>query len=86
MAGEPDGTAKAIVRTPELLQAERDIAVARERVSQSVMALRDAVAKRTDWREWVRRHPNWFMAGAFALGVLWGRRSGRARSRRTDNE
>ena len=76
MAGETD----SIARSPELLQAERDIAIARERVSQSVLALRDAVAKRTDWREWVRSHPGLFMAGAFALGVLWGHRSGRRTS------
>jgi hypothetical protein len=87
MAGETNGTAKAILRTPELLQAERNIELARERVSQSVMALRDAVAKQTDWREWVRRYPGLFVAGAFTVGLLWGRRSGRsARSRRMDNE
>lgn len=68
---------KAIARSPELLRAERDIALARERVSQSVMALRDAVAKQTDWREWVRTHPGLFVAGAFALGLLLGSRSSR---------
>jgi hypothetical protein len=60
-----------------LARAERDIELARERVSQSVLALRDAVAKQTDWRQWVRRHPGWFMAAAFTVGVLWGRRSSR---------
>jgi hypothetical protein len=80
MAGETDGATKAVIRNPELLQAERDIALARERVSQSVMALRDAVVKQTDWREWVRRNPGLFMAAAFTVGVLWGRRSGRRRA------
>ena len=80
MAGETDETTKAVARDPELLEAEREIALTRERVSQSVMALRDAVVKQTDWRQWVRRHPGWFMAAAFTVGVLWGRRSGRSRA------
>jgi hypothetical protein len=73
--------AKMVARSPELLRAERDIALARERVSQSVIALRDAVAKQTDWREWVRSYPGLFVAGAFALGLLWGSRSGRRPAR-----
>ena len=76
-----DGEMKTIARTPELLRAERDIALARERVSQSVLALRDAVAKQTDWHEWVRRYPGLFIAGAFTLGLLWGSRSVRRPAR-----
>lgn len=72
---------KATARSPELVRAERDIALARERVSQSVLALRDAVAKQTDWREWVRRNPGLFMAGAFTLGLLWGSRPSRRPAR-----
>jgi hypothetical protein len=67
----------ATMRSPELIEAEQEIARTRERVSQSVLALRQAVARETDWREWVRRRPLLFMAGAFALGVIWGRRTGR---------
>ncbi len=78
MAGDGEMT-KSIARSPELVRAVRDIALARERVSQSVLALRDAVAKQTDWREWVRRHPGLFVAGPFALGLLWGSRSTRRR-------
>lgn len=66
-------------RSPELVQAEAEIARTRERVSQSVMALRQAVAKRTDWREWVRRRPGLFIGAAFGLGVILGHRSGAAR-------
>ena len=80
MPGDGDMT-KSITRSPELVRAERDIALARERVSQSVLALRDAVAKQTDWREWVRRNPGLFIAGAFTLGLLWGSRSGRRPAR-----
>ncbi len=85
MAGDTDMT-KMIARSPELVRAERDIALARERVSQSVLALRDAVARQTDWREWVRRNPGLFMAGAFTLGLLWGARSGRRSARRGQND
>lgn len=77
MAQNTDMTTKAITRSPELVRAERDIALARERVSNSVMALRDAVAKQTDWREWVRGNPALCMAAAFTLGLLWGSRSRR---------
>lgn len=72
---------KAMARSPELVRAERDIALARERVSRSVLALRDAVAKQTDWREWVRRNPGLFIAGAFTLGLLWGSRPRRRPAR-----
>jgi hypothetical protein len=81
MPGDTDMTTKAITRNPELVRAERDIALARERVSQSVLALRDAVAKQTDWREWIRRNPGLFMAVGFTLGLLWGTRSSRRSAR-----
>ena len=71
-------------RSPELEQAEAEIARTRERVSQSVMALRQAMVKRTDWREWVRRRPGLFMAAAFTVGWLWGHRIGRGKSRRRE--
>jgi hypothetical protein len=61
-------------RSPELAQAEADVERARERVAASVMALRNEVVRRVDWREWVRQRPAAFVAGAFILGFLWGRR------------
>jgi len=67
-----------IGRSPELARAEADVERARERVAQSVMALRNEVVRRTDWREWIRRHPAAFLAGAFTLGFLWGHRRGAA--------
>jgi hypothetical protein len=66
-------------RSPELAQAEADVERARERVTASVMALRNEVARRTDWREWVRRRPGAVLAGAFVLGFLLGRRRLRRR-------
>jgi len=74
----PTDTKTATARSPELAQAEADVERARERVAQSVMALRNEVVRRTDWREWIRRHPAAFLAGAFTLGFLWGHRRGAA--------
>jgi hypothetical protein len=62
-------------RDPQLAQAEADVERARERVAQSVLALRNEVARRTDWREWFRGRPVTFLAAAFALGFLVGRQS-----------
>ena len=77
MVENADSPAGTLVRPAEVLQAEREIERTRARVSQSVMALREAVAKRTDWREWVRERPTLFVMGAFALGMLWGLRAAR---------
>ena len=82
MAETIDPSVQALMRSPEVMEAEQEIARTRERVSQSVLALRQAVARKTDWREWVRRHPMMFMGGAFALGLIWGRRSVAERRRR----
>jgi hypothetical protein len=71
----PDPTTE---RSPELAQAEADVERARERVTQSVMALRNEVARRTDWREWIGRRPGTFLATAFVLGFAWGFRRGAA--------
>jgi hypothetical protein len=71
---------ESAARDPELLAAEADVERARARVAQSVIALRNEVARRADWREWVRRQPGLFVAGAFVAGFLWGRRQGAARS------
>ena len=83
MASHPsDPMRGALVRSPEpagdasteMARVEADIARTRAEVSRSVSALRQAVARRTDWREWVRRHPGLFLGAAFALGFFWGRR------------
>ncbi len=77
MVENADSPADGPTRAPEVLQAEREIERTRVRVSQSVMALREAVARRADWREWVRERPTLFVVGAFALGLLWGLRAAR---------
>jgi len=39
-----------------------------------VLALRQEVAKSTDWREWVRRKPGLLVAAAFTFGFILGSR------------
>ncbi|MBI3180804.1 MAG: hypothetical protein HYZ28_01535 [Myxococcales bacterium] len=57
---------------PQLIRDE--IARARDQIATSAEALRRHMASSTDWREWVRRRPGLFLAGAFALGFLIGSR------------
>jgi hypothetical protein len=55
-----------------LAQAESDVERARERVTSSVLALRDEMVRRTDWRTWIRRRPLPFLGAAIALGFWLG--------------
>ncbi len=57
-------------------EVREEIERAREQLASSVGALRREVAMRTDWREWIRRHPYRCLAGALAVGFLIGRRFG----------
>jgi len=59
-------------------QIRADIERARADVAASLLALRDGVGERLDWRNQVRRRP-WAAVGiAFAIGfLLAGRRSSR---------
>lgn len=50
-----------------------EIERAREQIAVSAQALREEVAMRADWREWVRRKPAQMLLGAFAVGFLIGR-------------
>jgi hypothetical protein len=61
-----------VSRSPEQVRAE--IERVREQIVSSATALREEVAMRTDWREWVRRRPGLVLAGAFALGFWIGSR------------
>jgi hypothetical protein len=61
----------------ELEAAERaalaaDVERARARVAESLSSLGEEVARRGDWRAWVRRRPGLFIGGALALGFLLG--------------
>jgi len=57
-----------------LARAESDVERARERVTSSIVALRDEVVRKTDWRGWVRRQPVPFFGAAVALGFWLGYR------------
>lgn len=59
-----------------LRETEAQIARSRARLSESVGALKDELGALTDWREWVRRRPLTFLAGAFGLGLWLGSRGG----------
>jgi hypothetical protein len=64
--------------TPEDLGAAARAAIAadleraRARVAASLTTLGEEVARRGSWRAWVRARPGLALAGALALGVLWG--------------
>ncbi len=68
-----DATVKESLN-PDLALAEEQIERTREQVTMSVLALRDEVVRRADWREWVRRRPGTFVGAALVLGFLWGHR------------
>ena len=70
-------------RDPAVVSAEADLSEARERVAESMRALRDEVARKTDWRAWVRRNPGWALGAAFAFGLLLG---ARGKGQRPQNE
>lgn len=63
----------------EVARAEAAVERSRERVERSVLALRDAIARRTDWRGWVTQRPVVFLGAAVLLGFLWGYRQGGGR-------
>ncbi len=58
---------------PAVAEIEADLALARERVTMSVRALGDELARRREWRAWVRAHPVLTLGISAALGFLAGR-------------
>jgi hypothetical protein len=59
-------------RSPD--QVREEIHRARQELVSVASALQEEVAMRMDWREWIRRRPGLFLAGAFALGFWIGTR------------
>jgi hypothetical protein len=78
MSARPTGTITdghgRVVRDPAVAQAEAELAESRAEVAESMMALRDEVARRTDWRGWIRRRPGLAVGAAFVVGLLLGTR------------
>jgi hypothetical protein len=63
---------QAKVRSPEEIRAE--IEHARAQIQRSAQELKQEMAARADWREWVRRRPVPTLFGAFLVGVWLGSR------------
>ena len=63
----------------DVARAEAAVERSRERVERSVTALRDELARRTDWRGWVAQRPAVFLGAAVLVGFLWGYRRGGGR-------
>ena len=60
--------------TAEIQRLEAEIAAKRERVVASFGELRRRMARVTDWRALVRKHPVAWIAGAVAVGFVIGYR------------
>jgi ElaB/YqjD/DUF883 family membrane-anchored ribosome-binding protein len=65
-----DGKARVAQKSSAELRAE--IERTRAELAQSVTVLREEVAWRTDWRQWVYRHPMACVGAAFFVGFLIG--------------
>lgn len=63
---------RKLAQTPAEVRVE--IARARAQITVSAAALKEQVAQLPEWREWVRKKPGLFIAGAFALGFYLGYR------------
>ena len=59
-------------RDPQRIRAE--IEQTRAEIAASMLALRDEVGRRMDWRSFVRRRPLAAVGAAFAVGYLLGSR------------
>jgi hypothetical protein len=64
----PDETAAEAERAAIAADIDR----ARARVAASLNTLGEEVARRGDWRAWVRARPALVIVGALALGFVWG--------------
>jgi hypothetical protein len=69
------GSDSSTVLDPTVRETEAEIERSRERLAASLGALRHDLTSLTDWREWIRRRPAPFVAGAFAVGFWMGWRA-----------
>ena len=58
----------------EILELQRALKAARDKLINSSVALEEKSRRLTQWRTWYRSHPTYFLVGAVALGVLLARR------------
>jgi hypothetical protein len=58
----------------QLARAAAELGRARDKLVLSMGAVEHEVARKLDWRAWVRRRPGLLLALALAVGVLLGRR------------
>lgn len=58
----------------EILLLQKALKDARAKLVDSSLALQEKSRSVTQWRAWYRRHPGYCLLGAFAVGVLLGRR------------
>jgi hypothetical protein len=72
----PRGFATANTEDGQVAAIEADLERARDRVAASVRALGQEVARRSDWREWLREYPLAVLTGAAVLGFVMGRTVG----------
>jgi hypothetical protein len=56
-------------------ETEAELERSRDKLVASLGALREEITTLADWREWIRRRPAPFVAGAFALGLWMGWRA-----------
>jgi hypothetical protein len=67
LGGEPGAAS-----SHSLADIAADVERARARVAASLTTLGEEVARRGDWRAWVRARPALVILGALALGFLMG--------------
>jgi len=72
MSGDDAGPTPEDPEAAERAALAADVDRARARVAASLSTLGDEVARRSDWRAWVRTRPGLFVAGALVVGFLCG--------------
>lgn len=68
------GSARTSSPADAVARAESEVERTRERLESSMLALRDEVVRKTDWRRVVRRQPAAFLGAAIAVGFWLGYR------------
>lgn len=59
----------------EIIQLQRAIEDARAKLVAASLALQEKSQSVVRWRVWYKQHPGYCLLGAFAVGMLLGRRA-----------